>query len=1030
MADGLVRAVDGPLTPPDSVAYDAQGNLSAVRSPLGFWSLTYRDGLGRDTLSITPIDSASTTSPATLGVAGARQRTVYDAAGRVTLQQSIGPAAIYAAPLTGRAVPVPAETASVRNVYLNGLLRQTDRWSSPDLAAIGVVSTAWRYDAASRKVAEVAPDGQVDSTTYDPAGNVVSARNRLGETVTMEYDALGRLQRRMVPRVSRPYETVSPLRSYNPGYTWRFPRFRDNGTGALDDTTAASSFFVPGDTSSFTYDALGNLRSATNHDASVSRTYFPNGALKTETQRVRTYVGEDTVSHAYTLTYAYDLEGRRTSLAVPSAVAAGPGAQQYGYNAATGELRRVTDVLGNPYDYVYDVEGRLSTFTRNGIVESYDYDADGRPGSRLERHISTNAQLHGDAMRYDARGKLLSVTTPEGEYTSFYTGLGALRSSYRTFNSTTVTEERYANDALGNRYSSRQAATPVGQGGAPTGFRYIAAPDTSAWNFQAATGRSNTRRGAAYTDTSAFDAAGNQRMRLSVSVVSTPYSVTCPSSHFLGFDMRCEQSGVDGVLVEVTKDWFGADGKLRISDHRTCLVFDDSAGASQCDSERLPLGNQRSAFEEYRYDALGRRVLVRSRQAVFCGLNCQNLVRRTIWDGDQVLAEIQAPGETGILPVRMETDAGANLHVATGSLVVAPDLLDATEFAATDTVPQAQTYLGFHFGRVLYTHGPGIDAPLSLIRMDYSDSLSTPQLVVLHNDWRGEYDLGSYAGGTLSKPCRRITRSSTFQTVTSDGQISDNHKFSGPTNTSWYHCIEVEWPAPHVWVTRETRERSINGPNAWMGTLIDGMRDNSGHMYMRNRYYDPTTGRFTQEDPIGLAGGLNAYGFAAGDPVTYSDPYGLCPNCRSELSSRYTEEEVRFQQNLTPRDRVVLSGAALGAALGGLGVMRLTTSLMLRVAPAAPAAASVAERLVRPPTPGGMSLAQFGQQVMQWGRGNETARERIGELTREGLEQAGVTRDMALQWTGFYVNEIARNPNNPSAAGRADLMKYAADLLK
>jgi uncharacterized protein RhaS with RHS repeats len=47
-------------------------------------------------------------------------------------------------------------------------------------------------------------------------------------------------------------------------------------------------------------------------------------------------------------------------------------------------------------------------------------------------------------------------------------------------------------------------------------------------------------------------------------------------------------------------------------------------------------------------------------------------------------------------------------------------------------------------------------------------------------------------------------------------------------------------------------------------------------MYMRNRYYDPATGQFTQTDPIGLAGGLNAYGFADGDPVSYDDPYGLC----------------------------------------------------------------------------------------------------------------------------------------------------------
>jgi hypothetical protein len=31
----------------------------------------------------------------------------------------------------------------------------------------------------------------------------------------------------------------------------------------------------------------------------------------------------------------------------------------------------------------------------------------------------------------------------------------------------------------------------------------------------------------------------------------------------------------------------------------------------------------------------------------------------------------------------------------------------------------------------------------------------------------------------------------------------------------------------------------------------------------------------TQLDPIGLAGGLNLYGFAGGDPVNYSDPFGL-----------------------------------------------------------------------------------------------------------------------------------------------------------
>jgi RHS repeat-associated protein len=65
-----------------------------------------------------------------------------------------------------------------------------------------------------------------------------------------------------------------------------------------------------------------------------------------------------------------------------------------------------------------------------------------------------------------------------------------------------------------------------------------------------------------------------------------------------------------------------------------------------------------------------------------------------------------------------------------------------------------------------------------------------------------------------------------------------------------------------------------------MGSLAFGKKDDSGQMYMRNRYYDPSTGRFTQEDPIGLAGGLNLYGFADGDPVNKHDPYGLTGECK------------------------------------------------------------------------------------------------------------------------------------------------------
>jgi hypothetical protein len=52
-----------------------------------------------------------------------------------------------------------------------------------------------------------------------------------------------------------------------------------------------------------------------------------------------------------------------------------------------------------------------------------------------------------------------------------------------------------------------------------------------------------------------------------------------------------------------------------------------------------------------------------------------------------------------------------------------------------------------------------------------------------------------------------------------------------------------------------------------------------GLSFFRNRAYDQQTGRWTQEDPIGVAGGLNLYQFNGNNPVSYSDPFGLkhCP---------------------------------------------------------------------------------------------------------------------------------------------------------
>ncbi len=70
----------------------------------------------------------------------------------------------------------------------------------------------------------------------------------------------------------------------------------------------------------------------------------------------------------------------------------------------------------------------------------------------------------------------------------------------------------------------------------------------------------------------------------------------------------------------------------------------------------------------------------------------------------------------------------------------------------------------------------------------------------------------------------------------------------------------------------EASFEGIANPFTYTGRELDA---ESGLYYYRARYYDPATGRFLQEDPIGFgAGDLNLYRYVFNDPVNFTDPDG------------------------------------------------------------------------------------------------------------------------------------------------------------
>lgn len=637
--NGLLKEIAPPLSPADSLFYNSLGNVERIRSPLGFHSRFLGDAIGRDTLVFTPLSASDSL----------KERRVYDVLDRITDIERIAPQ--VAAPNCSGCVSTTSyltKTLTIENTYDDeGNPTAVTRSST---GSIGVTDsfTQYVYDYAGRLVREspLGPVGGQTKYVLDAAGNVTQRITPRSDTIRTIFDAAGQPMRTVIPGVFH-------------GIAGCTVQFTVDANGRHSPCYLPfDSLRVQVDTVRFRYDGMGQLVHADNNDARITRTYFPNGLLRSEEQALRGY--NNFTFTGYTLQHRYDLAGRRTVLKHPSGLAPARDSVIFGY-LAWGPLQQVTGMEAETYAYAYDDAQRTAVITLPGSVKDTSrFDGESRVVRR--EVIRPSETLIDDTLTYNRQAKILTgamsgtIAGGGGSVTNWYDGLGAvIASDWRNHVNAGFQADEYAYDAHGNQgWAHKMDAGTMND---TLGYAFDGAGRLE--TIEPVSGFGTTVKPFTYRD---YDASGN-----------TSY----------GAEVRKSSTSSSWVT---SRSYYGADEKLR--------MFRRISSA--------PVGSRADVVDEYRYDALGRRVLLRSDHASNCDVGpaeCFSAIQRFLWDGDQLVWELRNSGTS---------------EIAVGSRP--------------------------YGGKIAYVHGVGIDRPLGVL-------LGGDSLIVPHVNWRGAYIGGTYVNG-------------------------------------------------------------------------------------------------------------------------------------------------------------------------------------------------------------------------------------------------------------------------------------------